>query len=72
MTKQKSDLLDELIWLEPTAEFEIRYLKYSKLLQEIRPIEGWEYAEGVAELCEKISKMYPWRKRAVAESLVLQ
>ena len=59
MTKQKSDLLDELIRLEPTAEFEIRYLKYSKLLQEIRPIEGWEYAEGVPELCEKISKMYP-------------
>ena len=59
MTKQKSDLLDELIRLEPTAEFEIRYLKYSKLLQEIRPIEGWEYAEGVSELCEKISKMYP-------------
>ena len=59
MTKQKSDLLDELIRLEPTAEFEIRYLKYSKSLQEIRPIEGWEYAEGVPELCEKISKMYP-------------
>ena len=59
MTKQKSDLLDELIRLEPVAEFEIRYLKYSKLLQEIRPIEGWKYAEGVPELCEKISKMYP-------------
>ncbi len=59
MTKQKSDLLDELIRLEPPAEFEICYLKYSKLLLEIRPIEGWEYAEGVPELCEKISKMYP-------------
>ena len=59
MTKQKSDLLDELIQLEPTAEFEIVYLRFSRYLQEIRPIEGWEYAEGVAELCEKINNLYP-------------
>ena len=59
MTKQKSDLLDEVIQLEPTAEFEIVYLRFSRYLQEIRPIEGWEYAEGVAELCEKINNLYP-------------
>ena len=59
MTRQKSDFLDYLTELEPTAEFEITYLKFSRRLQKIEPIPEWEYAEGVAELCEKISKMYP-------------
>ncbi|MBQ1251455.1 MAG: hypothetical protein IIY02_00915, partial [Firmicutes bacterium] len=59
MTRQKSDLLDRLIELEPTAEFEITYLKHSKILKKIAPIPGWEYADGVAELCEEISNMYP-------------
>lgn len=59
LTEEKSRLLDDLIRLEPSGEFEIRYRKFGKMLVEIRPIEGWEYAEGVAELCEKISKMYP-------------
>ena len=59
MTKTKAKYIDRLFEMEPTAEFEITYLLFSRYLQEIRPIEGWEYAEGVPELCEKISKMYP-------------
>lgn len=59
MTKTKARHIDRLFELEPTAEFEIVYLRFSRYLQEIRPIEGWEYAEGVAELCEKINNLYP-------------
>lgn len=59
LTTQKCDVLNEMMRLEPTAEYEIDFTKHSNLLLEIRPIEGWEYAEGVPELCEKISKMYP-------------
>ena len=59
ISRQKSDLLDRLIDLEPTAAFEITYLKYSRQLQKIALIPGWEYADGVAELCEEISNMYP-------------
>lgn len=59
LSEEKADLFDQLFQLEPTAEFEITYLKYSNFFQSIRPIEGWEYAEGVPELCEKISKLYP-------------
>ena len=59
MTRQKSDLLDRLIELEPTAAFEITYMKHSKILKKIAPIPGWEYADGVAELCDEISNMYP-------------
>lgn len=58
-TEPKSDLIDELYRLEPTMEFEVTYLRFSKLLKEIRPIEGYEYAEGVPELLEKINAMYP-------------
>ena len=58
-SKQKSVLLDRLYELEPTAAFEISYLKYRRLFQKIAPIPGWKYADGVAELCEEISNMYP-------------
>ncbi len=59
MTTRKSKQIDKLFKLEPTAEFEIRYLLFSKILREIRPIEGYEYAEGVPEILERINKMYP-------------
>lgn len=59
MTRQKSDLLDRLIEAEPTAEFEITYLKHSRILKKIAPIPGHTYADGVAELCEEINRMYP-------------
>ncbi|MGN0962926.1 MAG: hypothetical protein ACI4PP_05050 [Clostridia bacterium] len=44
--------------LVPSAEFEITYFRFSRILKEIRPIAGYEYPEGTKELCEKISKMY--------------
>ena len=59
MTKKKSKQIDNLLRLVPSAEFEICYLPFSRILREIRPIEGYDYPEGVKELCEKISKMYP-------------
>lgn len=59
MTKRKSKQIDKLFKLDPSAEFEITYLFFSHILQKIRPIDGYEYAEGVAEILESINKMYP-------------
>lgn len=59
LTEPKSELIDKLYLLEPTMEFEVTYFRFSKFLKEIRPIEGYEYAEGVPELLEKINAMYP-------------
>ena len=59
MTQPKSNLFDQLYQLEPTMEFEVSYLRFSKLLKEIRPIEGYEYAEGVPEILKQINSMYP-------------
>lgn len=59
MTQPKSDLFDQLYQLEPTMEFEVSYLRFSKFLKEIRPIEGYEYADGVPEILKQINSMYP-------------
>ncbi|MBQ6810549.1 MAG: hypothetical protein IJO94_03990 [Firmicutes bacterium] len=59
MTKKKSKQIDKLFEMVPSAEFEITYLRFSHILKEIRPIEGYEYPEGTKEICDKINKMYP-------------
>lgn len=59
ITKKKSKQIDKLFKLVPSAEFEISYYFFSHILKEIHPIEGYEYPEGVKEICDRINKMYP-------------
>lgn len=59
ITKRKSKQIDKLFELVPSAEFEITYYFFSHILKEIHPIEGYEYPEGVKEICDRINKMYP-------------
>ena len=59
--------LDDFIALqekEPSMEFEVEYLFFSKLLTGIYPIEGYEYPEGVPELLRKLNRsVNPWIKK---------
>ena len=55
---------EDLYELEPSLEFRLEYLHFSKLLTGIYPIEGYEYAEGVPEILENITNaVHPWLKR---------
>ncbi len=59
--------IDALIALqkkEPSMEFEVEYLFFSKLLTGIYPIEGYDYPEGVTELLTKLNhSVNPWIKK---------
>ncbi len=59
--------LDDFIALqekEPSMEFEVEYLFFSKLLTGIYPIEGYDYPEGVTELLAKLNRsVNPWIKK---------
>ncbi len=58
------DLFIELIEKEPSMEFEVEYLFFSKLLTGIYPIEGYDYPEGVPELLDKLNRsVNPWIKK---------
>ncbi len=58
------DWFIELTEKEPSMEFEVEYLFFSKLLINIRPIEGYDYPEGVPELLEKLNAtVNPWIKK---------
>ena len=59
ITKRKSKQIDKLFELVPSAEFEITYYFFSHILKEIHPIKGYEYPDGVKEICDRINKMYP-------------
>ena len=49
---------------EPSMEFEVEYLFFSKLLTGIYPIEGYDYPEGVTELLAKLNAtVNPWIKK---------
>ena len=55
---------EDLYELEPSLEFQLEYLHFSKLLTGIYPIEGYEYAEGVPDILENITNaVHPWLKR---------
>ncbi len=58
------DWFIELTKKEPSMEFEVEYLFFSKLLTGIYPIEGYDYPEGVTELLEKLNRsVNPWIKK---------
>ena len=49
---------------EPSMEFEVEYLFFSRLLTAIRPIEGYDCPDTVTDLLEKITKAAnPWIKK---------
>lgn len=55
------DVLDDLITLEPTMEFQISYLRHSHLIVKMEPIEGYTYEGNAIELLEKINqRILPW------------
>lgn len=61
MLEDMIDFINELIELEPTMEFRYSYLKFSKLLLRIDPIEHYTYDEKVNELLNKInSGIHTW------------
>lgn len=64
MLEDMIDYINELIELEPTMEFRYSYLKFSKLLLRIDPIEDYTYDEKVKELLDKInSGIHTWLQR---------
>lgn len=55
------DVLDDLITLEPTMEFQISYLRHSHLIVKMEPIEGYTYEGNAIDLLNKINqKIIPW------------
>ena len=64
------DWFIELTEKEPSMEFEVEYLFFSKLLTGIYPIEGYDYPEGVTELLAKLNAtVNPWIKRKKTEKM---
>ena len=66
LSDETKDFFNELITAEPSMEFRYTYLRHSKLLVRIDPIEGYDYAEEVPALLEKLNAtIHPWLKDKV-------
>lgn len=55
----KAELWNKWAELEPEMFCEIEVYKKSRILKEIRPIEGHDYPEGVPEIIRIVNQMYP-------------